>query len=259
MRYLLITCVGTLGIIHGAVSHAADWGSLKGKVVVDGSVGKPADINVTKDVEFCSKHDLKDETVVVGDNGGLENVVVYIYTRRGQTLDVNPEYPAPDSEPALIDNKGCRFEPHIVAVRAGQTLEVHNNDQGIGHNTNATFVNNPDFNQIVPNDAPLKIELQRAEPQPAPVHCNVHPWMHGYLVVRDDPYVAITDENGEFEIKDIPAGQHQFVFWHETGYLRNLKVDSAKTDRRGRAKLKIPAGDTLDLGEIKVKPADLGK
>ena len=84
--------------------------------------------------------------------------------------------------------------------------------------------------------------------------------MKGVVVVREDPYVAISNDKGEFEIKNIPVGQHEFVFWHESkGFLRTLALKGGKTDRRGRAKLKIAAGETLDLGEIKVPAAALGK
>lgn len=239
---------------------AAEWGSIKGKFVVDGSVGDPAAINVNKDTEFCGKHALVDETVVAGDDGGLANVVVYIYTKRGQSLDVHPDYEASASEPAVLDNKGCRFEPHVIALRTGQPFEVHNDDQGIGHNTNASFVANPGFNEMVTNDAPISKTLQKAEPVPAPVACNVHPWMKAHAVVREDPYVAISNDKGEFEIVNVPAGQHEFIFWHEAkGNLRDLKMTGGKTDRKGRAKLKIAPGETLDLGEIKIPAKALGK
>ncbi|TWU23567.1 hypothetical protein [Bythopirellula polymerisocia] len=240
--------------------NAADWGSIKGKFVVDGSVGDPAAINVNKDTEYCGKHDLVDETVVVGDDGGLANVVVYIYTKRGQSLDVHPDFEASASEPVVLDNKGCRFEPHVIAVRTGQPLEVRNDDPGIGHNTNASFVANPGFNEMVTNGAPITKTLQKAEPVPAPVACNVHPWMKAYAVVREDPYMAVSDENGEFEILNVPAGQHEFIFWHEAkGNMKDLKMTGGKTDRKGRAKLKIASGETLDLGEIKIPAKALGK
>ena len=240
--------------------NAEEWGSLKGKFVVDGKVGEPAAINVNKDTEYCGKHDLVDETVVVGDKGGLANVVVYIYTKRGQTLDVNPEYEASAKEPALLENKGCRFEPHVIAVRTGQPLEISNEDPGIGHNTNASFVANPGFNEMVTNGKPIDKTLQKAEPVPAPISCNVHPWMKAYAVVRDDPYVAVSNKDGEFEIKDIPAGTHEFIFWQEAkGNMRDLKLSKGKTDRKGRAKLKIEPGKTLDLGVIKVPAKMLGK
>jgi plastocyanin len=239
-------------------TSAADWGSIKGKFVVDGSVGEPAAINVNKDTEYCGKHNLVDETIVVGDGNGLANMVVFIYTRKA--LEVHPDYEAAAKEPVTLDNNGCHFVPHVMALRTGQPLEIKNSDPGIGHNTNATFVANPTFNEMVANATPITKTLTKAEPIPASVACNVHPWMKGYIVLREDPYVGISNENGEFEIKNIPVGQHEFIFWHEAkGNMRDLALKEGKTDRRGRAKFKIVAGETLDLGEIKVKTAALGK
>jgi plastocyanin len=244
-------------VIVSAAATAADWGSIKGKFVVDGSVGSPAAINVTKDPETCGNHNLVDETVVVGEGGGLQNAVVFIYTRKA--LAVHPDYEAAAKETLTLDNKGCRFEPHVMAVRTGQKLEISNSDP-IGHNTNAAFVQNPTFNQMITEGTPVGITLAKPEPVPAAVACNIHPWMKGYLVVREDPYVGISNEKGEFEIKNIPVGQYDFVFWHEAkGNMRDLKLKAGKTDRRGRAKLKIAANETLDLGEIKVPAAALGK
>jgi plastocyanin len=244
-------------LVCGSYASAADWGSIKGKFVVDGSVGDPTAINVNKDQETCGKHNLVDETVVVGDGGALQNAVVFIYTRKA--LEVHPDYgDAKEATPAVLDNKGCRFEPHIQAVRTGQNLQIGNSDP-VGHNTNAAFVQNPAFNQMITSGTPVSITLTKPEPVPATVACNIHPWMKGYLVVREDPYVGISNDKGEFEIKNIPVGQHEFVFWHEgKGNMRDLALKGGKTDRRGRAKLKIVANETLDLGEIKVPAAALG-
>lgn len=248
----IVLTVASTGLVS-----AADWGSLKGKFVVDGSVGEPVKINVNKDPDTCGKHELFDETVVVGDGNSLANAVVFIYTRKA--LDVHPDYEASAKEAVTIDNKGCRFEPHVQVVRTGQPFTISNSDP-IGHNTNAAFVQNPPFNQSIPNGSPVTLNLAKPEPVPASVACNIHPWMKGYVVVRQDPYVAISNDKGEFEIKNIPVGQHEFVFWHEgKGFLRNVALKGAKTDRRGRAKLKIAAGETLDLGEIKVPAAAIGK
>jgi plastocyanin len=253
-QMILIAAIVAVGA--SAVS-AADWGSIKGKFVVDGSIGDPAAINVNKDQETCGKHNLVDESIVVGEDGALQNAVVYIYTRKA--LDVHPDYEAAAKEAVLLDNKGCRFEPHVMAVRTGQKLEIGNSDP-VGHNTNAAFVQNPTFNQMITSGTPVGLTLSKAEPVPAAVACNIHPWMKGYLVVRQDPYVGITNDKGEFEIKNIPIGTHEFVFWHEAkGNMRDLKLKDGKTDRRGRAKLKIVANETLDLGEIQIPAAALGK
>ena len=250
-----LVCAFAIGLASHVV--AADWGSIKGKFVVDGAVGEPVAININKDPETCGKHNLVDESVIVGEGNGLANAVVYIYTRK--PLEAHPDFAAAAKEPVVLDNKGCRFEPHILAVRTGQPLQIANSDP-IGHNTNAAFVLNPTFNQMITSGTPVSLTLAKAEPVPASVACNIHPWMKGYVVVRDDPYVAISNDKGEFEIKNIPAGQQEFVFWHEAkGNMKNLALKGGKTDRRGRAKLKIAAGETLDLGEIKIPAAAVGK
>jgi len=241
-------------------SPAQEWGSLTGRLVVDGKVGDPAAISVNKDPEYCGQHKLVEETVVVGKEGGLTNAFVYLYLKRGQTVSVHPDLESIPTEPAVLDNKGCRFEPHALLVRMGQPFEVHNSDPGIGHNTNATFFANLPFNEMVSNDSPITKTFEKTETYPASFSCNVHTWMKAYVLIRNNPYMAITGEDGSFEIKNIPAGEHEFIFWHESmGNLKNVSLGSSgKTSRRGRAKLKIPTGGTLELGDIKIAPANLG-
>jgi hypothetical protein len=82
--------------------------------------------------------------------------------------------------------------------------------------------------------------------------------MKGHLLIQVHPYMAVSGEDGTFEIKNIPAGKHDFQFWHETGYLSEVKLPAGKTDRRGRSNLTIEPGKTIDLGVIKV-PASLLK
>ena len=241
-------------------ASGADWGTLQGRFVLDGDIGKPGAVNVNKDTEFCGKHDLVDETIVVGDGGELANVFVYLYLKRGKSVDIHPDLESPGDEPVVVDNKGCRFDPHVVVLRTGQTLEIRNSDAGIAHNTNLTPTQNPGFNQIVPNDSPISKVFMKRESYPSPVGCNIHPWMKGHILIRDNPYMAASGADGSFVIENIPAGEHEFIFWHEaSGNMKSVAVGDSKTSKRGRAKLEIPAGDTLDLGEIKVKPAVLGK
>ena len=188
-------------------AKAADWGNLKGRLVFEGDAGTPPKINVNKDVEFCSKHNLVDETLSIGEKDGLQNAFIYVYVKRGKSVDIHPDLEAPGGDVAILDNKGCRFEPHTILVRTGQPLEIRNSDQGIGHNTNAqTLLQNPKFNEQVSNDSPINKVFEKTEPYPAEVACNVHPWMKSYLLIRDNPYMATTAKDGRFEIKNLPAG-----------------------------------------------------
>lgn len=241
----------------GASAQAAEWGTVKGKFVYEGQV-EPEPLTITKDPEFCSEHHPVDETIVLGDAGALQNVFVYLYVARGKKVDVNPDL-KPSAEPKVLTNKGCRFEPHAMVLWTSDTLEVRNDDT-IGHNTNIAAVVNSDFNQTVTNAVPLKPSFTKSEPVPTGVVCNIHPWMKGYVLIRDNPYMAVSGEDGSFEIKDVPAGKQEFIFWHEAkGYLRDLPVGEEKADRKGQVKVTVPAGGEIDLGEIVVKPAMLGK
>jgi hypothetical protein len=236
-------------------ASAADWGTLKGRFVYAGKdEGKP--IAVTKDVEFCNQHKPQDESIDLGEKGGLRNVFVYLNTKRGKSVDVHPDYQKDADTPVVIDNRGCRFEPHAMTVWTEHPLEIRNSDSGIGHNTNAQkLVANAKFNEQISNDRPAVKKFTKSEPMPTQLACNVHPWMNGYVLIRDNPYMAVAGEDGSFEIKNIPAGTHEFILWHEAkGYVRDLKVGKEETDRKGRIDIKIAPGETVDLGEIKVTP-----
>jgi len=242
-----------------SAANAAEWGTLKGQFLLDGDAGKAAAINANKDPEVCGKHNLVDEAIVVGEDGALANVFVYLYLKRGKSVEIHPDLETADTDPIVVDNKGCRFEPHAVVLRTGQTLEIRNSDP-VAHNTNLTVIKNPGFNQIVPNDSPLTKTFEKRESYPSSFACNIHPWMKAYMLIRDNPYMAVTAEDGSFEIANLPAGEHEFIFWHEAkGNMKNMPFEGGKTSKKGRAKLTIPAGETLDLGAIQVKPAVLGK
>jgi len=243
---------GLISLFLGSTSlPAAEWGSLKGRFVVDGTPGKPAAVVITKDPEYCGKHDLVDETVKVGKNNGLENAVVFLRAGLGKKVDVNPEYEAKLKEAVVLDNHFCSFRPHIVLLRVGQKLTIKNSDPPpIGHNTKIELFS---FNQTIASNGQTEITDSKDFALPTPVECNIHTWMKAHLVSLAHPYMAASGQDGTFEIKNMPAGTQEFQFWHEApGYLKNMKLKSGTTDARGRTKLTIAAGQTLDLGDIKV-------
>lgn len=240
-----------------SVSMAADWGSLKGRFVVEGTPPTPTPLVVTKD-EFCIQTKPTNQSLVVGADGGLANVVVFLRAGRREKIEAHPDYAAQLSQPVALDNKGCSFLPHVALVRVGQPFIVTNSDP-IGHNTNAKLILNPSFNVLIAQGQENKMTFSKAEAIPLPVNCNIHPFMEGHILVQDHPYMVVSAEDGTFEIKNAPAGKHEFQFWHEApGYLKDVKYKGGAVDRRGRAELTVPAGDTLDLGDIKV-PASILK
>jgi hypothetical protein len=260
-RTLLSSVSIVLGILtlsfSISIADAAEWGSVKGRFLIDGAPPKLEPLQITKDIEYCGSKKPVKETVVVGDDGGLANVVVFLRVPRRGKVEVHPDYQAQLSEPVVLDNNGCAFKPHITLVRVGQPFVIKNSDP-IGHNTKASLVANGQFNITVPAGQETKTPLTRTENIPLPVNCNIHPWMEAHILVQDHPYMAVSAEDGAFEIANIPAGKHEFQLWHEAaGYLKNVKFKDGAANRQGRASLTIAAGQMLDLGDIKVPASSL--
>jgi hypothetical protein len=238
------------------MAAAAGWGTIKGKFVVDGAAPTLAAVDASKDA-FCVEHKPVDESVVVDDKGNLANVVVFLRTGRNQKVEVHPDYAASATTPAVLDNKGCSFIPHISLVRTGQPFVIKNSDP-VGHNTNVKLMKNGATNTTIAAGEENKRVLAKAEAVPLPVDCNIHPFMHAWVLVKDDPYMVASSADGTFEIKNVPAGKHEFEFWHEgSGRLKNLAYQGGKLNRQGRAQLTVADGQTLDLGAIKVPASSL--
>jgi hypothetical protein len=132
--------------------------------------------------------------------------------------------PPEPTEPAVFDQKGCRFMPRVLAVRCNQPMLIKSGDP-IVHNTNIAAVRNAGFNQAIkPNDRDgVAWKYPKPEGLPIPVKCDFHTWMKAYHLPLDHPFVAVTDEEGKFEIKGLPPGKHNFTVWHEVpGYVNSL-------------------------------------
>jgi plastocyanin len=246
-------CFALAALISSLPAGAsAEWGSLKGRFVLGGDMAAAAALTVDKDVEVCGKHKLLSEEVVVGDDKGLANVVVFV---RDKKVKVKPELEAAAKEAKpVLDNLDCRFDPHVLFVQAGQELVIKNSDS-VGHNSNIATVKNAPSNNLIPAGGQVTSKFTTDEAVPAQVTCNIHPWMKGWIVVRDNPYAAVSKADGSFEIADLPAGEVELQFWHEkAGYIGEMKI-GGKDEKvsKGRKKVAIAAAGT-DLGEIVLDP-----
>ena len=235
----------------GQTATAAEWASLKGRFVFDGNPPTPAAITADKDVEVCGKHKLVNEELVVSEDGGLANVVIFV---RSKKVTVHPDLAdGSKADPLVLDNKNCRFEPHVGFVQTGQTLTIKNSDS-VGHNSNIATMKNSPSNSLIPSDGSADVTFSRDEAIPAAVTCNIHPWMKAYLVIRPNPYGAVSGADGSFEIENLPVGEElEFQLWHEKGgYLDEFTLGGKKADaKRGRIDFTVEAGGT-DLGDIVV-------
>lgn len=254
----------TLLMLAAAPAARAEWGTLKGRFTVDGAVPAPAALRVDKDQEVCvpgGKQLFSQDLVVDPETKGLANVVVFLTPAAGKKPAVHPDYKP--GETVEMINAGCMFAPRVTLLWTQNTLRLKNNDSA-GHNMKGNCLANRPFNLTVPANGHIDVAtLKKEERLPVEVTCSIHTWMKGWLVVRDNPYMAVTGPDGSFEIANLPEGEWEFTFWHEkSGYVGHevpVTVDGKKqTWTRGRNKIKIaPSG--VDLGEVKVPATSFKK
>jgi hypothetical protein len=254
----ILSLIVASGFVLNALGAEGDdsWGTIKGQVVWDDKdVPKLAAIKVDKDKDACEKEGklFEDKLVVNPKNKGVRWCVVYVMNVKGfdKAIPIHPKLKAINPKEVTIDQPCCQFVPHVLAMREGQKLLVKNS-AGIAHNVNIIGgAKPPNINQIVPPGGKFKVEDIAARPIPITVKCDIHAWMSGRIAVLKHPYFAVTDENGNFEIKDAPAGDFRLVIWHEeTGWV----VGDTTPSRNGK-KITIVAGKTTDLGKFPMKPA----
>lgn len=253
---LLQLCI-CCSVAWGAIGpcEAQTWATLKGKFVLIGESPQLAPLQLGDD-EVCQAAKPTNKSLLLGDNNQVANVLVFLRPARGKKIAVHPAYDEAKATPAELDNRGCEFVPRIALVRTGQPLVLKNSDP-TNHNTKAALLANDEFNITLPANREETVTLEEEERLPMPVSCSIHPFMQGYLVVRDNPYMATSDDRGEFQIANIPAGKHEFQFWHErSGYLKNVEFDGGSLDRRGRVEIEIPDSGEVDLGTLRI-PASL--
>jgi plastocyanin len=183
-------------------------GSVSGRVTIEGAVPPNPRIQMSAD-PYCAAQNPNGATFenYVVDNGGLENVFVYVSDK----LDY---YFAVPTTPVKLDQKGCHYSPHVLGVRAGQTLAISNSDDTL-HNVHALANANSEWNkgQALKNMVDEKVFTAREVM--VPFKCDVHNWMHAYVGVMDHPYYAVTQDGGKFELKHLPAGTYTVAAWHE--------------------------------------------
>ena len=186
-----------------ALVNPATAGTIVGTVRLEGEPPKfhPIDMSAEPACVKANPTPVYPPIVVTGDHGALANVVVYVKSGLARY-----KYEVPQT-PVVLNQKGCMYEPRVLALRVGQPLEVHNEDQTV-HNIHVMATVNPSFNRSEePGEPPFTVRFDHPE-LAIPVSCNVHPWMRAYLFVFDNPYYQVTSKTGDFSLKGLPPGTY---------------------------------------------------
>jgi plastocyanin len=183
--------------------------SVRGTVRIDGKIPAPKPISMAADPACAKEHKspVVAQEVMADAKGDLQNVIVFVSEGLGdRTFD-------PPSQPAVVEQKGCMYQPHVLAVRANQALELVNDDS-TSHNIHPVPANNREWNKAEPPGSKMD-EVFAREEVAIPVKCNVHPWMRGYIAVFKHPYFAVTGKDGAFDLSNLPPGTYTIKAWHE--------------------------------------------
>ena len=203
-----------------------EWRTIRGRVIyprnLDLPLPKPLNVNIDKNYILSRGPIFADDLVVNADNRGIKNVVVWL---RPDDMDRNskipankiyPDFQVPTAHMHTVDHQYGLFVPRITLAREGDSI--------IFRNTSPVNIDvklareRQDFAQVVGPGGDVIEGPLKAERTPIPFECNIHPWMKGQLRVFDQPYFAITNEDGQFEIPFVPVGRWRLVYAHENGY-----------------------------------------
>ena len=197
---------------------AATAAMISGKVMFKGTA--PKNDPILMDAEPVCQQQYPNgafkETVLVNDNGTLQNVFVYVKTGLGDL-----KFPVP-KDPVVLDQMGCRYHPHVFGIQAGQDLIIRNSD-GILHNIHPKPTINRPFNLGQPKKMDSTKKFDKAEVM-VKIECDVHKWMLGYLGVLDHPYFSVTGTDGAFRLPNLPPGTYTIEAWHEKYGTQTMQV-----------------------------------
>ena len=217
-----------------APSSPPSEGSISGKVTFEGTPAKYKSIDMSPEPN-CAKFYTTPpmpEGVVTGANNSLQNVVVYV------SLGVPDET---SSGPVVtLRQRGCRYNPHIIAIHVNQEIWVQNDDS-VTHTVHPMARTNKEWNRSQPPGTP-PFAIKYDKPEFIRVRCELHPWMRGIFAVMKNSHFAVTDDSGSFTLPALPPGKYTITAWHETYGEMSKEVT-------------ITAGETSSLSFVfKAKP-----
>jgi hypothetical protein len=234
-----------------------DEGTLTGSIAYTGDAPQAKPISMDQDAVCAQTNpNAASEDIVVKD-GKVQNVFVYV--KDGKTADgkdIKTLAFDPPAQPAVLDQHGCHYVPHVLGIQTRQKLSVVNSDQTT-HNINLQAKSNPSFNQSqTQGAAPIEKNFTRSEVL-IPVKCNQHPWMKSYVGVMGHPFYAVSGPDGKFEIKNLPPGTYTVVAWHEKMKEQTQSVTIAAKESKTQDFTFSGATASNDLqgGSLQIMPA----
>lgn len=207
----LALCVLCTSSTHAGyeATDVKDGGAIVGTVRFEGKIPKRRKLKITGADKPCHAKPIPNDDLVVSKDGKIRWAVVSI-----KRIDQGKSFPQADPEnPVVLDQRGCRFHPHVVVVPQERPLKILNSD-GILHNVHLFAKKNEPFNRSMPGRVKeLNVTFDRSER--IRVGCDVHKWMGSWIVVAKHPYYAVTGKDGAFRMENVPAGAYTVQVWHE--------------------------------------------
>jgi hypothetical protein len=206
---LVAALLGVAAASVGEAAPTAGRGQIKGHIKLSGPLpGNPV-IRMGMD-PMCARINagkrVIQETVVATLDGSLANVFIRL---RGDV----PVTPVPTA-PVVIDQMACIYRPRVVGIRVGQTLQVKNSDSLL-HNVHGLSAKRNTFNVGEPIAGMVQQFVMKDEEVMLQIKCDVHSWMTAFVGVVSNPYFAVSDVKGTFEIDNVPPGTYMIDAWHE--------------------------------------------
>jgi hypothetical protein len=195
-------------------------GTVSGKVILAGTPPKSTVIDMSKEPE-CVRLNPKQrmtEDTVTGPGSTLKNVVVFISAGA-------PAGSAPQGTPVTLNQQNCHYTTRVLAFQVQQEVKITNSDP-LTHNIHPMPVTNREWNKVQLKGSPPLVSSFN-KPEFIPVKCNLHSWMRAYFAVMPTSYFAVTGEDGQFTLPELPPGQYTVTAWHETYGTRNQEVTIA--------------------------------
>jgi hypothetical protein len=192
-----------------------------------------------KDAPACMKGDDKEQLWIVDNDGGVANVIISLTPPAGKKFDLSDKLKELSKKTVVLDQPACAYVPHVVALWPETQELVSKNDSPVNHNVKiggSSFVGPFDFTVLPKNETP-KISLKGANTDFMQAECSIHGWMNAKIALFKDPYFAVTNDKGEFTIKNVPIDTELTVYmWHES-MPKKMEVEK-KTFTKGDNPLK---------------------